>query len=269
MKKLLIIAAVLLILLPVPASASGLISGKNVVYRGTVTGLRMSSVNGTALIDGANASITALADGNHEIQIYDSAGRMLRGFLKAAGSSETLSNLFADPMSSNQVALWDIMDGGTLVFSTDHYNWDSLNAGDSAKKIVTVVAGALYKMTTDVMNGIATGVQLANGFTKGSNGAAVVNGATYTTTGSFVTNAAYLLSPTETSIRSGIQVISGPGGADTIQIKNHSLDKVTAPSTSGATIVSTKGGSTYNFAYRNAAFTYNAGSYYVIVAKVR
>ena len=44
---------------------------------------------------------------------------------------------------------------------------------------------------------------------------------------------------------------------------------ITAPSSSGATIVSAKGGTTYNFAYKNTSFTYNAASYYCIVSKVR
>ena len=43
-----------------------ILTGKQVKYRGTVTGLRISAVDGTAFIDAANSSITDLADGNHQ-----------------------------------------------------------------------------------------------------------------------------------------------------------------------------------------------------------
>ena len=69
-----------------------ILTGKQVKYRGTVTGLRISAVDGTAFIDAANSSITDLADGNHQIEIYDASNRMLRGVLKAAGTGETLSD---------------------------------------------------------------------------------------------------------------------------------------------------------------------------------
>jgi len=48
-----------------------------------------------------------------------------------------------------------------------------------------------------------------------------------------------------------------------------SLKPVTAPSSSGATIVSAKAGETYNFNHKNASFTYNAASYYVIIRAIR
>ena len=57
--------------------------------------------------------------------------------------------------------------------------------------------------------------------------------------------------------------------ATTLHIDNVSIRPVTAPSTDGITIVSGKGGTTYNFAYKDAAFAYNAASYYAIVKKVR
>ena len=69
-----------------------ILTGKQVKYRGTVTGLRISAVDGTAFIDAANSSITDLADGNHQIEIFDSVGRFLKGFLKLVGAGETLSD---------------------------------------------------------------------------------------------------------------------------------------------------------------------------------
>jgi len=57
-------------------------------------------------------------------------------------------------------------------------------------------------------------------------------------------------------------------GTETIDA-NNKVKQVLTPSATGVTIVSTKGGTTYNFAYKDTSFTYNAESYYCIVSKVR
>jgi len=92
MKKYLavIIASILVIAGVEMLAARPLMVSSNVVYRATLTGLRISSVNGTALIDNAGATVPTLADGNHLIEIYDSAGLALKGYLKAAGDGEDL-----------------------------------------------------------------------------------------------------------------------------------------------------------------------------------
>jgi hypothetical protein len=46
---------------------------------------------------------------------------------------------------------------------------------------------------------------------------------------------------------------------------NPSYKKVLAPSTSGSTIVSQKGGSVWNFSYKNASFVYNEANYYCVI----
>ena len=88
MKRLCLILA-FLFLFTQTASAMPLLIGQKVVYRGTVTDLRISAVDGTAFIDNAGATIPTYADGNHSIEIYDSSNRMLKGVLKAAGTGET------------------------------------------------------------------------------------------------------------------------------------------------------------------------------------
>ena len=87
-----------------------------VVYRGTISSLRISSVDGTAFLDNC-AALVPYADGNHLVEIYDASGRMLRGYLGAAGTGETLgdelhtqSNAIADPNSSeaNATTGWTV-----------------------------------------------------------------------------------------------------------------------------------------------------------------
>ena len=58
------------------------------VFRGSLTGLRISAVDGTAFVDNAGATLPTYADGYHEISIYDSSGYELKGILKAQGTGE-------------------------------------------------------------------------------------------------------------------------------------------------------------------------------------
>jgi len=104
-----------------------ILTGKQVKYRGTVTGLRISAVDGTAFIDNAlitpelqnakllsSGSVTAAnlklsaVDGTafvdfstadvltdnigKYIVIKDSTGKEIKGWIKAAGTGETLSD---------------------------------------------------------------------------------------------------------------------------------------------------------------------------------
>ena len=57
------------------------------VHQSTLTGLRISAVDGTAFVDNGSA-LTPYADGNHQVSIFDSSGRELRGVLKAVGWGE-------------------------------------------------------------------------------------------------------------------------------------------------------------------------------------
>ncbi|MFO8145407.1 MAG: hypothetical protein R6T89_06755 [Candidatus Syntrophosphaera sp.] len=61
------------------------------VYSDTITGLRISAVDGTAFVDAA-ADITTYADGNHLLEIEDSLGNIASGVLSAQGSGETLGS---------------------------------------------------------------------------------------------------------------------------------------------------------------------------------
>ena len=61
-----------------------------VVYRGSVVGLIISSVDGTAFVDNIPAGILTLPlDGTHSLEIYDSSSRFCRGVLKEIGSGQT------------------------------------------------------------------------------------------------------------------------------------------------------------------------------------
>ncbi len=239
-----------------------ILTGKQVKYRGTVTGLKISAVDGTAFIDAANSSITDLADGNHQIEIYDASNRMLRGVLKAAGTSEGLGGEmfndieFAD--SSKWLASGSVppsVSGGEGVFSAATNTAGLFQRNDGVQRLVSpIVQDCLYKLDWDI-----------TGFTSGGLAFRLRSQdqtATRTSTG---TDLIDYLTANSTATGAGVVAV----GETTAKIDNVSLKQVTAPSSSGATIVSAKGGDVYNFSYKNPSFTYNAASYYCIVSKVR
>ena len=90
-------------------------------------------------------------------------------------------------------------------------------------------------------------------------------------TGTLTSGKLYRIVTTEvnhfgTSLVVGDYFISA--GTEECDASNTVLE-VKTPQTTGATIVSTKGGTIYNFAYKNASFTYNAASYNVVVRRLR
>ena len=222
-----------------------ILTGKQVKYRGTVTGLKISAVDGTAFIDNAGATIPTYADGNHSIEIYDSGNRMLRGVLKAAGTSETLdTNIFAS---------FDFTSGwvGIIAAINDADTFTNTGSTGSVLKSGAVSIGNLYKTALSATPSAGT-ARIA-----GSSSSPI-----YCLSGESNKYA--------TAVNSTIVVSNITGGIGaTTDVISIVMQKVLTPSATGATIVSAKGGTTYNFAYKGTSFTYNAASYYCIVSKVR
>ncbi len=232
---------------------------QKVAYRGTLTGLRISSVDGTAFLD-ACAALVPYADGSHLVEIYDASGRMLRGYLSAAGTGETLGDeLFTNGDCSSDTGWvlntgWSIS-GGKLV--------KGAAVGSSAFGYQSIVktAGALYFGSFDVDS-------IASSYT------ALV-----------LTGAPLLMMPTSniTGTRTGYATYQSGSNAvgayisasgtyrdiATAQYDNFSLKRVLTPSTSGATIVSAKGGDTYNWTEIEAGFAFNQANYDIEIILMR
>ena len=270
-----------------------ILTGKQVKYRGTVTGLRISAVDGTAFIDNAlitpelqnakllsSGSVTAAnlklsaVDGTafvdfstadvltdnigKYIVIKDSTGKEIKGWIKAAGTGETLGDEtfvdvgFADAGSWSVTGTnptWVITGGKASVTNSSRSETNRIlqNVGGNQ--------GTLFKVggTVDVLSSGAISVTVSG---------IIGNSPNITTTGSFNRYIA------KSSVTAGIGFrCSLPG--TTAQIDDVSCKQVLTPSSSGATIVSAKGGETYNFSYKNPSFTYNSSSYYCIIKLLR
>jgi len=230
-----------------------------VKYRGTLTGLRISSVDGTAFIDNAGATVPTYADGNHQIEIYDAEGRMLKGVLKAAGTGETLANtggpldngeLIDDPGFDDNLK-WTPEDGWSVAGGK---GVKVSGTGRSLRSTTNVVSGthALYRTSLDIdeTNG-AVAIRIWSVGLSGYLGSNILH---YTTV------------PSSEAYK---PVIIMAQATPTATVDNFSAKQVLTPSADGCTIVSAAGGATQNFAYKNASFAYNAGNYAVIVRALR
>lgn len=207
---------------------------------GTITDLRISSVDGTAFLDNC-AALIPYADGNRRIEIYDASGRILQGYLKAQGVAETLATT-GGPLNNGELTKQSLSD-----WSGAHYNAtvDDANSFTSSLKSnyirqtgISFTAGALHKLVHSGSTG--------TGKVKFQIGTTVVN--TDFGTGYHTPTAVY-------DYRLSNSAVS------TTDMTAWSIKEVTAPSTDGVTIVSAKGGAIYNFASKDASFTYNAASY--------
>jgi len=215
--------------------------------------------------------LSAFCDGNHSIEIYDSTGKFLRGVLGSVGSGEEL----VDVIGGTNPAL---LNGNFSAWTGDNpNNWimdfveDATNyiteatakanfVSSSVVKFMSVQqacmgAGGLKKLwkITTIIDSITGTLKISE--------RGVGNLATYTTPGTKI-------------------VYRNNSGSDRIAFINDTLavnaiisglyvQQVTAPSVSGATIVSAKGGATQSFNYKNANFAYNQSSYQVVIKKLR
>ena len=212
----------------------------------TVSGLRISAVDGTAFIDNA-ADLSAYCDGNHQITITDSADKKLVGVLGSAGSGETLgSELFPALEAANfdsVSATWTIPGDGTAISAG--------GTGTIVKNLSVNYTGILARARIaafDYSSGVVT-----RPYISGAGAWSLSSNATLTQT--FTELGA---SPNRFQIFS-----NGFNG----KINNISYKQVTSPSTTGALITASPTGA-QSFTSKDADFAYNAASYAVTVKRI-
>jgi hypothetical protein len=209
------------------------------IVSGTATGLRISSVDGTAFLDNNTEIIKYIGC---RIQIYDASLRYLEGYIGAVGSSEGLGDNPADFATIN-LNDW-ITTNATITSNT------SFDTTANAAYIVPVnyntraTIGKLYKAylkgTGTVMNLYIQGNSSQPNYVRMTSGGATGYG-----------------TAVNTFIRIGAISSSNPLSAS---IESMSWQEVLAPSSSGVTILNAIGGA-QNFVSKDASFTYDANSY--------
>jgi hypothetical protein len=231
---------------------------------GTITGLRISSVNGTAFLDNCPALIP-YADGNHRIEIYDASGRILQGYLKAQGAGETTNTTYTANFSAGLDG-WSADFGsgyggsGSFVWDTDHVILSvTAPTGFAGRPTIARTGvggstGGLYYTETDytVVSGtvvLKLELILSSSVTVDETFAGTdTYSSTYaTSSGTYYNRVMYYF--------------NGAHYTFVLNITGVRVKQITAPTTDGVTVVSTKGGATQNFTSKDASFTYNAASY--------
>ena len=213
------------------------------IASGTLTGLRISAVDGTAFLDNCSA-ITAYADNSHRVEIYDSAGKRLVGIAKEAGSGEAKgAEAIPDPTCA-----------------TDFWNWktnmthdainDEFDLTSSASCYEScVIAKTLYYAEIVITNYISGNLDIYNydGTIRKSFG---ISG-----DGNF--NQYFVQPPGERADRFYLLATSG----SSFSLSNITIKPVTEPSTDGIIIVNAKGGATENWTTKESGFAFNEASY--------
>jgi hypothetical protein len=225
--------------------------GSSVVNATGTAAIRISSVDGTAFVDTSDATLAAAlaANAGKYLVLTDASGRYLKGWIKAAGDGEDLGAELITEWTNDATYPFDTWDSTA---STINSAIDAQGSVRAAYKRSILSAGALYKIATNLTG---TTVPLYDTGVTGYAGGGALQSVTIWPTGA---TTAYFTGITgKTSL-----MFSGPANnAATNFSGTTSCKQATGPSADGATIVSTKGGTTYNFESKDASFTYNAASY--------
>lgn len=232
------------------------------VYSDTISGLRISAVDGTAFVDAA-AAITGYADANHLLEIEDSAGKVLSGVLSAQGSGETLG---IELVTNGDFSAWTgdnpdgwgvVEDGDASSNVTEHIDGCQIirSEGGPATAYQNIVGyKKLYYHATSIDS-------LTGTFVLGISGVGPSQKFTYATAGA---KTGY-----KTALSSGaVQFQLYANYPCNAVVSSTSLKQVLTPSTNGATLVNEIFGSTENVVSVDDGFAYNESSYLIRVKQI-
>lgn len=209
----------------------------------SLANIRLSLVNGTAFVD-FSAAGTLTPYLNSKLTLTDSAGKKAMGYIKAAGTGETLGEEMVSGWTNSVAYPFETFTAGAGNTITQAINGSG--GYGQAECSVTATAGALYKVVQTI--NVASGITPALVWYTGVGSPFLVISTTGTTTGKYVAaSAAYTRLVEGTSTQE----------ATDFSIPVFSLKQVIAPSATGVTITSTAGGTTYNWTSIESGFDYN------------
>ena len=266
MKKWLLMVLLLSLVVVKPSLSAGvsIVGGGGAltsVASGAVTqaNMRISAVNGTAFTDFTLANV--LTDYlNYFLVVKDSAGRVIQGYIKAAGTEETLSaEVLTNPSFDVNTNFWTPTDGTLASIAGGQSNncleITRVSGGfQRAYQDPPYTAGKLYKGSGYVKSGSSgdESFLMSEPFGVGVFGSGTSSGSWVQKSGYFVTYGG--------NFRIQLRKVSATAG--TMLFDEVSLKQVLTPSATGVTITSTKGGATFNWEAKDASFNYNDASGY-------
>ena len=257
-----------------------ILPSKKMLYSGTITGLRISSVDGTAFLD-ACAALVPYADAESDIYIYDSVGAFLKATLKAQGTGETLDSELVTN-GDNEMALVSslvntrctaaqsatVAHGGS---NSAKFTSDATpnNTFHSRINIGSFQLGCLYYCNLYAYNPSVSGVPNISIYVLDGINIRILD--TNTTKDTWINFTSYF-NFLSLSFNPGPGIIT-PTVADPTGLffygDDFSIKQVTAPSTEGVTLQASKWDTTESFGTKASGFKYNEASYAVRVYKAR
>ena len=223
----------------VKISLGAAIGGPGAVADGSVktatrANTKISAVDGSAFVDFSESAYLTLPEHRGcKLTVTDSAGKKLVGYIKAAGTGETLG--------SDTFAGWDFTSGWTT---------SNANINDADTFTTTANDGYVTMASRFEINGLYSIV-----FNASQSG-----GTTTLRTSSLmladIGDSVYR-TPTTTNAR----IYNSVSGA-VVDVSSLQAKQVLTPAVTGVTITSTADGTTYNWATKEAGFNYNDASGY-------
>lgn len=234
--------------------------------------MKISAVDGSAFIDCGSLGALVFARPGELLTVTDSAGNKLTGYIKAAGTGETLSGteLFSncsDWTGGPPPTGWTAS-GGTLAAIAGGQAGNCLqvtqsgaSSGYGVQANAALSAGALFKLISAWhKNGSAGGRLLIQCGAPGYATQLLLEN--YSDTDWADKGGIYRTVGAVAGVRIGLGT-NGIAGQTSLW-DTLSVQQVTAPAATGVTIVSTLGGSTFNWTSKDAAFNYADPAGYTI-----
>ena len=230
--------------------------------------MRLSAVDGTAFVDFSAANVLTDHIGKR-LTVLDSAGKKLIGFIKAVGTGETYTEKVINGGFDTDTTEWTIYDARcTLASIAGGQAGNCLEvtrATDGAEFVyqnITGIIGALYIFSRYAKSG-TSGNESSGYGVYSTNVAAGIVTVVIDTTASWVAGAFKWVAD-----RTGLSVAVAKrtNTVGTMLFDEVSFKQVLTPAATGVTIVSTPGGTVFNWASKESGFNYKdaAGYEYLI-----
>ncbi|MCX5695375.1 MAG: hypothetical protein NTW18_01750 [Candidatus Omnitrophica bacterium] len=175
--------------------------------------------------------------------IKDSAGKTLQGYIKEAGTGETLGNEISADVPFNNAAAWTIGSGWSVAGGTGASDGTASNSLWQSSVIPDTSVSKLFKSVSTVVRTSGT----LRIFIGGNVFVSKTASSTYTD---------YITPTTSSNRHIELHSDSFVGNVD-----NWSVKQVLTPSATGVKIVSTSAGSTYNWGTQDSGFNPNSTSF--------
>jgi len=223
------------------------LTGDTTTTVGSITGatLNLSLVDGLAFISNPSTDLTPYL--GCKLTLTDSAGKKAIGYIKAAGTGETLSEELVDAWTNHPIDTYETFTPGVGNLITQAVN----SAGNgSCFKGIANSAGKVFKNTNaiTVNSGTIPWVTMSQYATGQVAGIKFTANATSYRTATGTTSAVFALVVDNFS--------------SDFALTAYSSKQLLTPSATGVTITSTPGGTTYNWASIESGFNYNDASGY-------